>query len=79
MGGYWGVRVLSWVCVVYKQTRRKQSSEECEGGVVKESKSGEGDIGAWGVGGTRGQGPLSLSLSSSPKKRKEKEKREANK
>lgn len=56
------MRVLSWVCVVYKQTRRKQSSEECEGGVVKESKSGEGDIGAWGVGGTRGQGPLSLSL-----------------
>lgn len=76
------MRVLSWVCVVYKQTRRKQSSEECEGGVVKESKSGEGDIGAWGVGGTRGQGPLSLSLSlalQKKRKRKEKEKREANK
>ena len=58
--GYWG-RVLSLGCVVYKQTWRKQSSEECEGvGGRKgggEERRVRGTLG-WG-GGTRGQGPLS--------------------
>lgn len=60
-----GARVLSLGCVVYKQTWRKQSSEECEGRGegVREVKRGEERRGEasggerWG--GTRGQGPLS--------------------
>lgn len=57
------VRVFTLGCVVYKQTWRKQSGEECarRGEGVREGKKGEerkGTFGGWG--GTRGQGPLSL-------------------
>lgn len=62
-----GARVLSLGCVVYKQTWRKQSGEECEGRGegVREGKKGGGEErrvrGTLGGGGcTRGQGPLSL-------------------
>lgn len=53
------MRVFSLGCVVYKQTRRKQSSEECvrRGEGVREGKKGGGEEGnIWGLGGHKRTG-----------------------
>lgn len=57
------MRIFSLGCVVYKQTRRKQSGEECarRGEGVKEGKKGEERKGTFGVGGAQEDRGLSLS------------------